>query len=261
MSSALLPGPPPTDIINLAIAELSLYIVLFSPAVWITWKHGKAGMTCWPMLVSFMAMRFASDISQIINKHEPQVTNQTLIITEAGTLACLSLTIIGLVYEANTILPVSGKGWTQKILLAFTHLTNTTGIAMCTYAGSPSPTGGVFSAPLNKVGNLMMVFVMLVVGVWIWPTWKRTKVFPRHLNARNARYLLFTAAAALPFQMVRLVYNTTYAFDHVTSLDPVMGTFATQFVLMFLMHLSVVLTSLAGGWLSRRVAAMISGSA
>lgn len=53
--------------------------------------------------------------------------------------------------------------------------------------------------------------------------------------------------------MIRLVYNTTYAFDRITSLDPVMGTFTTQFVLLFLLHLAVVLIAIAGGWLSRHI--------
>ncbi|KAJ4422542.1 hypothetical protein N0V82_002770 [Gnomoniopsis sp. IMI 355080] len=198
-------------------------------------------------------MRYASDIYQIIHRHDPGVTNACLIVTEAGTLACLSMTIIGLVYEANIILPVSGKGWTQKILLAVTHLTNTAGIAMATYGGSPSETGGVFNAVINKVGNVLMILVMVIVCAWIWPSWRKTKTFSRHFNSRNARWLLLAACAGMPFQMIRLIYNTTYAFDRIASLDPVMGTFATQFVLLFLMHLAVVITSTAGGWVSRDV--------
>lgn len=100
MSSSELPGPPPTSIINLAIAELCIYAVLFIPTLWITWKHGKQGMTCWTLLVSYFPLRFASDITQIINRNEPQVANVTLIVTEAGTIACLTLTLIGLVYES-----------------------------------------------------------------------------------------------------------------------------------------------------------------
>lgn len=153
----------------------------------------------------------------------------------------------------NTILPVRWKGWDQKILLAVTHLMNTTGIAMATYGGAPSTTGGVFNDVINKVGNLLMILVMLIVGVWIWPSWKRVNTFSDHVNYRNARWLLIAACASLPFQMIRLIYNTTYAFDRITSLDPVMGTFATQFVLLFLLHLVVGLIAIVGGWLSRHI--------
>lgn len=124
---------------------------------------------------------------------------------------------------------------------------------MATYGGAPSATGGVFNDVLNKVGNLLMILVMLIVGIWIWPSWKRVNTFSRHVNHRNARWLLIAACASWPFQMIRLVYNTTYAFDRIPSLDPVMGTFATQFVLLFLLHLAVVLIAIAGGWLSRNV--------
>lgn len=154
---------------------------------------------------------------------------------------------------SNMILPDSKKGWTQKILLAVTHLTNTTGIAMATYGGSPSQTGGVFNSTLNKVGNLLMILVMFIVCVWILPSWKRTNNFSRHFNFRNARWLLLAACAGTPFQLVRLIYNTTYAFNRIASLDPVMGSFTTIFVLMFIMHLAVIITSTTGGWLSRHV--------
>lgn len=101
MSSAVqLPGPPTTAIIDLAIAELCIYVVLFSPALWITWKHGKVGMCCWSIYLCIFPMRFASDIYQILHRNDPNVTNACLIVTEAGILACLSMTIIGLVYEA-----------------------------------------------------------------------------------------------------------------------------------------------------------------
>lgn len=99
-SAEQLPGPPSKSIIDLAIAELSIYIVLFVPALWITWKHGFAGMTCWGIFVCIFGMRFASDIYQIVHRHDPGVTSAALIVTEAGTLACLSMTVIGLVYEA-----------------------------------------------------------------------------------------------------------------------------------------------------------------
>lgn len=99
-SAEQLPGPPSDSIIDLAIAELSIYIVLFVPTLWITWKHGKAGMTCWGIFVCIFPMRFASDIYQVLHRHDPAIPNAALIVTQAGTLACLSMTVIGLVYEA-----------------------------------------------------------------------------------------------------------------------------------------------------------------
>lgn len=92
--------PVSSEVVNLAIAELVLYGLMFPPAVWITWKHGKKGMVCWPIFVSHFAMRFIADIYQVIKRDEPLLPNQFNIMTSAGSLACLSLTLIGIVYEA-----------------------------------------------------------------------------------------------------------------------------------------------------------------
>lgn len=92
--------PPSTAVVNLTIADLVIYSILFVPTLWITWKHGKTGMVCWPIFLSYFALRFTADIYQIVTRHEPETYNEVVIMTNAGGLACLSLTIIGLVYEA-----------------------------------------------------------------------------------------------------------------------------------------------------------------
>lgn len=93
-------APPSADIINLVIADLAIYAVLFFPTVYITWKHGKAGMVCWPIFLSYFGIRFTSDAYQIVHRSDPLLPNTVAIMTNAGSLACLSLTIIGILYEA-----------------------------------------------------------------------------------------------------------------------------------------------------------------
>ncbi|KAL1911106.1 hypothetical protein Sste5344_002904 [Sporothrix stenoceras] len=175
--------------------------------------------------------------------------------TNAGGLACLSLTIIGLVYEANIILPLPPRSRTEKIILGVTHLANTGGIAVATYGGAPSATteSGVINNNLNQIGNCLMLFVMFTICWWLWPTWQRLMTVPNHPNFRNAQVLLFGAVGAMPFQLVRLAYNTTYAFLRVPSLDPVMGSFATRLILLFFMQLAVAVICVAAGYLSTGV--------
>ncbi|KAH8885003.1 hypothetical protein GQ53DRAFT_879293 [Thozetella sp. PMI_491] len=247
--------PPSASLINLAIADLVIYAILLPPTLWITWKHGKAGMVCWPIFLSYFGLRFVSDIYQIMHRNEPQQYNTVIIMTNAGSLACLSLTIIGLVYEANIILPLPPKSWTEKIILGVTHLANTGGIGVATYGGAPSPTGqgGVVAENLNQIGNCLMLFVMFAICWWMWPTWRRVSSVPTHPNYRSARWLLYTAGAAMPFHLVRLAYNTTYAFLRVSSLDPVTGSFATRLILLFFMQLGVALPAIAGGWMSKEL--------
>ena len=155
----------------------------------------------------------------------------------------------------NMILPLPPKSRTEKIILAVTHLANTGGIAVATYGGAPSATadGGVVSTNLNQIGNCLMLWVMFTICWWMWPTYQRLSSVTAHPNYRAARFLLYAAAAGMPFQLVRLAYGTTYAFLRVPSLDPVTGSFATQFILLFLMQLGVALSAVAGGWLSRDV--------
>ena len=91
---------PSKSIIRLAIGDLAIYTAFLPLALWITWKHGKTGMVCWPIFLSYFGLRFASDIYEIINRYEPEQYNMIVIMTNSGSLACLSLTLIGLIYEA-----------------------------------------------------------------------------------------------------------------------------------------------------------------
>ncbi|KAI4595667.1 hypothetical protein KJ359_006656 [Pestalotiopsis sp. 9143b] len=241
---------PSTNTINLAIAEAIIYGLTLFPMIYITWKHGKKGMVCWPIVVSFFVMRLVADIYQIVNQDQPEQPNQVLIMTTSGSIACLSLGLIGVVYEANIILPGTEKRWTEKAILGVTHLMNTAGIGIATYGGSPSPNGGVISSNFNQIGNCLMLFVMFGVCGWMWPTWQRIMAFHRHENFQSARFLVLFGAVAMPYQLIRLASGTTYAFSpSESSLDPFTGGFAIH-LLVSAMQLGAALTLLAGGWLS-----------
>ncbi|ETS73382.1 hypothetical protein PFICI_14987 [Pestalotiopsis fici W106-1] len=243
---------PSTNTINLAIAETFIYGVALFPMLYITWKHGKAGMVCWPIVVSFFVMRLVADIYQIINREQPEQPSQVLILTTSGSIACLSLGLIGVVYEANIVLPGTPKRWTEKAILGVTHLVNTAGIGAATYGGSPSPNGGVVSSNLNQIGNCMMLFVMFGVCGWIWPTWKRIMKFQRHQNFEAARFLVLLGGVAMPYQLIRLASGTIYAFSPSEDLDPFTGTFAIR-LLISAMQLAAALALMAGGWLSMHI--------
>lgn len=154
---------------------------------------------------------------------------------------------------SNTILPTKPKSWTYKIILAVTHLSNTAGIGMATYGGAADSegAGGVKNQTLEQLGTLMMLWVLFAVCAWMWPTWKKVQRFSGyHPNARPAKMLLLGGAAAMPFWLARMGYQTLYAFQHPAALDPVMGSFATKLVLIFLTYLGASAALLAGGWLS-----------
>jgi hypothetical protein len=100
MEEALASLPPvAVEVVNLAYADLVIHSILLPAGAWITWKHGKAGIVCWPIFLSYFALRLVADIYQIIHRKEPLIPNQVLILTTSGSIACLSLTIIGIIYE------------------------------------------------------------------------------------------------------------------------------------------------------------------
>jgi hypothetical protein len=151
-------------------------------------------------------------------------------------------------FNSNVILPYP-KRWTEKILLGVTHVINTIGIAVGTYGGAPSATapGGVFSPTLAQLGNILMLLIMFSLIAWLGYTYRRIMAVRTHPNARPAMYMLVAALAAIPFQVMRLVYGTAMAFDNDPSLNPVMGTFAAQFVLVFSTQLGFSIVILVGG--------------
>ncbi|KAH8669058.1 hypothetical protein BX600DRAFT_266674 [Xylariales sp. PMI_506] len=253
--------PPSASIINLAIADLAIYAVLLLPTIYITWKHGKAGMVCWPIFLSYFPLRFASDIYQIVHRNDPELPNEVVIMTNAGSIACISLALIGVVYEVNIIIP-RPKRWTEKIILAVTHLANTGGIAITTYGGAPSATNssGVVSENLNQTGNCMMLFVMFYLLYWLWPTWKHMASARLHPRYRSAVSMILATAVGIPFHLVRLAYNTFYAFHHNAELDPITGSFATRFIFIFCMQLGASLALVAAGWMGMPSPPGLAGS-
>lgn len=92
-------APNPTSSINLAIASVTVHSILVPVVAWITWKHGKKGLVCWPLLLSYLGMRIAGDVYIIIRRHEPAVGNTFTSTVDAGLVTCLTLALMGVVYE------------------------------------------------------------------------------------------------------------------------------------------------------------------
>lgn len=100
-SAALSAIPPPSaNVINLAIASIIIHAILLPFVAWTTWKHGKRGMVCWPIFLSFFLFRFLSNGWQLRVRNEPDIPNAVSIFTNAGIFDCLLLTLLGITYEA-----------------------------------------------------------------------------------------------------------------------------------------------------------------
>lgn len=119
------------------------------------------------------------------------------------------------------LIPCHSKRWGRKIMLAATHLGNTVGIGMAAYAGKPDDDapGGVKSENLNKIGNMHMFLVMVVVLFWLWPATKQVLLARQEVNYKASKALVMAAGPGIVLQLIRLSYSLTYAFNRIPSLS------------------------------------------
>ncbi|KAJ3532715.1 hypothetical protein NM208_g8315 [Fusarium decemcellulare] len=192
-----MPPPPSAGSIDLSITALVIFGILFFPTVYITFKHGKPGMLCWPILMSFFLMRFAYDIEHILRRNEPDIPTAVTMITYPGIVVCLAYTIIGMIFEAMNLVSTPSGRWSRKAVLGVIHLGTLLGIALASLGGTPSKErpGQVTNPTIEKAGNIIMLVIMLVVLGWWWHAAQRVFSAMQEANFGAARALV---VAALP---------------------------------------------------------------
>lgn len=126
------------------------------------------------------------------------------------------------------------------------------GVSLSNNGGTPDPTksDGIRDQRLNKIGYFLVLFTLLIICGWMWPTYQKVNKYRgMHPNAQPARVLFFAAAAATPIWLTRIVYMIVHTF-HLgnNDIDPVVGVFAVMFVLRFLTFWGTGCMLTAGGW-------------
>lgn len=91
--------PPSANLISLSQADLGISCIFLLLGGYITWRHGKTGMVCWPIFLSAFIARIIADAYLLANQDEPLLPNAVTSMTGAAVTACLSLTLIGAVYQ------------------------------------------------------------------------------------------------------------------------------------------------------------------
>lgn len=99
MSAADSP-PPSSNVINLTCVEIVLSAIFLPLVGFITWKHGKAGMTCWQIYIMAFITKLIASIYLIVNKGKPYLPTAVSTMTDSAVIATISLGIIGTIYEA-----------------------------------------------------------------------------------------------------------------------------------------------------------------
>lgn len=141
-----------------------------------------------------------------------------------------------------------------------THIINTSGIALACYGRSPSQSSlrGVLNYRANWVGNIMMLLVLVFLYGWLYLAFRRLHAIQSHANFKAARVLIIAASVGLPFQLIRLVHTTTYAFYRVPSLDSFTGSFAASLILVFGTQFGTALALTGGGSFGRHIVPLSS---
>jgi hypothetical protein len=88
---------------RLAVAELVIFIALLLLTTFIAFKHGKIGMVSWHILASLCVLRIVAASLSIANRDKPlqsTADSKGFVITTTGSIACLVLTLIGVLFEA-----------------------------------------------------------------------------------------------------------------------------------------------------------------
>lgn len=92
--------PPSSSVIGLAYVEIVLSGIFLPLVGFITWKHGKAGMTCWQIFITDFIAKLIANIYLVVNKDEPYLPTAVSTLADSGVIAVTSLGIIGIIYEA-----------------------------------------------------------------------------------------------------------------------------------------------------------------
>ncbi|KAF4459903.1 hypothetical protein FALBO_13337 [Fusarium albosuccineum] len=253
MDRMRMPGPPSAGSIDLSITALVIFGILFFPTVYITYKHGKPGMMCWPILVSFFLMRFAYDIEHILRRNEPDIPTAVTMITYPGIVVCLAYTIIGMIFEAMNLVSTPSGRWSRKAVLGVIHLGTLLGVALASLGGTPSKErpGQVTNPTIEKAGNIIMLVMMLVVLGWWWHAAQRVFSAMQETNFGAARALVIAALPGVFIQLIRQVHGVYFAFTRDATLDPITGSLGTKIILMFVPQLCIVVIAVASGWMSK----------
>lgn len=141
------------------------------------------------------------------------------------------------------------------LIMTSAHLTHAVGAGLTTYGGGMlilERHDTVISSVLNKVGNSMILFVILVTFLHLLWTFRRVLRSRHHPQRSNALRLVAWALVGMPFQLIRLAHSTAYAFARIPSLDPYTGSFLVHLFLIFGTQLCIVLSAVVGGWMSRK---------
>ncbi|KAF5559217.1 hypothetical protein FMEXI_90 [Fusarium mexicanum] len=254
-SSSQPPSPPTTACIGLSATALIVFTILLFPAVYVAYKHRKVGKAWFPPFIIFFIFRITSEIYYLSRRNEPDIPTAYAMVAAAASTATLSVTIIGIIYEALNLPLFPYKRQRNRIALIAMNVVYNIGTILSAYGGMRDTTmpDNIKNGAADKAGNIIMFLVMIGTLVWLYPAGKHIYYARQDISYRSAEVLMMAAAPATVLQLIRMNYDLIYSFTQIAMLHPTTGSFAIRFV-TFSLQLAIVGMVIVAGWFSKDVA-------
>ncbi|KAF5632046.1 alcohol dehydrogenase 2 [Fusarium sp. NRRL 52700] len=250
-----LPSPPTTACIGLSATALITFSILLFPALYVAYKHRKTGQAWFPPFIIFFIFRISSDIYYLSRRNEPDIPTAYAMIAAAASTATLSVTIIGIIYEALNLPLFPYKRQRNRIVVVAMNVIYNIGTILAAYGGMRDTTmpDNLKNGAADKAGNIIMFLVMIGTMVWLYPAGKHIYYARKDVSYRSAEVLMMAAAPATVLQLIRMNYDLIYSFTQVAMLHPTTGAFAIRFI-TFSLQLAIVGMIVVAGWFSKDAA-------
>ncbi|EXK46254.1 hypothetical protein FOMG_04460 [Fusarium oxysporum f. sp. melonis 26406] len=249
------PSPPTTACIGLSATALIVFSILLFPALYVAYKHRKAGKAWFPPFMFFFIFRITSDIYYLSRRNEPDTPTAFAMIAASACTATLSVSIIGLIYEALNLPLFPYKRQRNRIVVIAMNVIYNIGTILAAYGGMRDTTmpNNIKNEAADKAGNVIMFIVMLGTLVWLYPAGKHIYYARQDISYRSAEVLMMAAAPATVLQLIRMNYDLIYSFTQIPTLHPTTGSFAIRFV-TFSLQFAIVGMVVVAGWFSKDAA-------
>ncbi|KAF5706580.1 hypothetical protein FMUND_11491 [Fusarium mundagurra] len=249
------PSPPTTACVGLSATALVVFVILLFPAVYVAYKHRKVGQAWFPPFIIFFIFRITSEIYYLSRRNEPDIPTAYAMIAAAASTATLSVTIIGIIYEALNLPLFPYKRQRNRIVVVAMNVIYNIGTILAAYGGMRDTTmpDNIKNGAADKAGNIIMFLVMVGTLGWLYPAGKHIYYARQDVSYRSAEVLMMAAAPATVLQLIRMNYDLIYSFTQIAMLHPTTGSFAIRFV-TFSLQLTIVGMIIVAGWFSKDAA-------
>jgi hypothetical protein len=171
------------------------------------------------------------------------------------------LSVAGIIHECSQHGVPNRQAKPEAIVQLALHPFVVTGVALAAAGGSslgkPESAKNNYHRDhkLQEIGYILLMLSSLFLAIYAAATYRGIRNGPASYNSRpapnresQALRLLYCVLGALPFVIVRAFYGVVFAFDHSPAVNPVSGTFAVKFVLIFLVQTIAALLLVTGGF-------------